>query len=174
MYNPLLCCPLLHYWWGRCCPFYLRLAARSSTVIPPLHCCWGKCCPFFFYGWRRDPLLCYTPLHYWWSRCYPCFFKGWLRDPLVYCANPPTILLGQMLPVFYTVGGAILYCATPPYIAVGADAARFFCGWLRDPLLCYPPLHYRWGRLCATFTVLPPPPTLLLGDPSLCYPLHYT
>ena len=61
-----------------------------------------------------------------------------------------------MLPVFYTVGGAILCCATPPYTTVGADAARFLYGWLRDPLLYYPPYTACWATLhCAT-------------------PLHYT
>ena len=44
-----------------------------------------------------------------------------------------------------------LYCATPLYTIVGADAARFLHGWLRDPLLCYPPLHYCWGRCCPFF-----------------------
>ena len=81
--------------------------------------------------------------------------SGWhmYNDILCY-PSPPTLLLGQMLPVFqlpvfHTVGGTILYFATPP-------------------------LHYSWGRCCPFFirlaarssTVLPPP-TLLLGDPSL-------
>ena len=69
-----------------------------------------------------------------------------------------------MLSVFYTVGYAILYRAR-------ADAGRFLYGWMRDPLLCYPPLHYCWGRCCSFFirlaaqpsTVLPPP-TLVLGQ----------
>ena len=52
-----------------------------------------------------------------------------------------------MLPVFFTVGGAILYCATPPYTTVGADAARFFLRLVREPLLRYPPLHYCWGKI---------------------------
>ena len=59
---------------------------------------------------------------------------------------PSTLLLGRMLPVF-------LY------------------GWQRDSLLCYPPLHYCWGRCCTCFirlaarssTVLPRP-TLLVGQ----------
>ena len=61
----------------------------------------------------------------------------------LYCATPPTLLLGQMLPVFerlavrsstvlgqmlpvlYTVGCTILYDATRPYTSAKADAARF-------------------------------------------------
>ena len=98
-----------------------------------------------------------------------------------------------MLPVLNTLGGAILYCATTPYTTVGADAARFFYGWLRHPLLCYPPLHYRWGGCCQFFiwlaarsSIVLPPPTLLLwqmqpvfytvGCATRCCatPLHYT
>ena len=62
-----------------------------------------------------------------------------------------TLLLERILPVFYTVGGAILYCATPPYTTVGADAARLLYGWLPDPLLGYPPLHYCWNGCCPFF-----------------------
>ena len=82
--------------------------------------------------------------------------------------SPPPLLLGQMLPVFYTVGV------------------------LGDPSLCYP-LHYTWVKCCLVwcdecwrvgrpFTVLPPytTPRLnaacfgaisvgVLGDSSLCY-----
>ena len=59
---------------------------------------------------------------------------------------PPTLLLGWMLPVFYTVGGAIFYCVTAPYTTVGADAARFFI------------------RLTARSSTVLSPPTLLLGQ----------
>ena len=63
---------------------------------------------------------------------------------ILYYATPPTLLLWQMLPVcmqlvvrssivlrqmllvFYTVGCAMLYCATLPCTTVGADAARFY------------------------------------------------
>ena len=44
-----------------------------------------------------------------------------------------------MLPVFYTVGGAILYCLTVRYTTAGAVAARFYYGWLCYPLLGNPP-----------------------------------
>ena len=108
----------------------------------------------------------------------PVFYS--VGGAILYTVLPlPTLLLGQILSVFYTVGGAILYCATPPYTTVGVDA-RFLHGWLRDPLLLYPPLHYNWGRFCPFFfvrlaalssTVLPPPLTLLLGNPLLGYPL---
>ena len=115
-------------------------------MLPPLHYCWGRCCSFFMQlvGAQSSTVL-----------------------------PPPTLLLGQMLPVFYTVGGAILYCATPPYTTVGADAARFLYGRLRDPLLRYPPLHHCWGRCCPFFfirlaartsTVLPPPYTAVGTD----------
>ena len=86
--------------------------------------------------------------------------------------------LGQMLCIFYAVGGAILYCATPRYTTVGADAACFSYGWLRNALLCYPPptlilgqmlpvLFYTVGGAILYCAILP---TLLLGDPLLCYP----
>ena len=88
-----------------------------------------------------------------------------------------------MPPVFfYTVGGAILYCATPPYTSVGADAARFFYGWLRDPLLCYPP-YITVGadaarlflRLAARSSTVLPPPYITVGRPfTVLPPLHYT
>ena len=110
MYNPPLCYPLstlllkgmlfvlcckqlaarssnpLHYCWGRCCPFCIRLAARSSTVLPPPYYCWGRCCPFCIRLAARSSTV----------------------------LSPPTLLLGQMLPAFLcAVGCAILYCATP-------------------------------------------------------------
>ena len=106
----------------------------------------------------------------------PVFYT--VSGGIVYCATPPTLLLGQMLPVFYTVGGAILHCAIPPYTTVGADAARFFNGWRRDPLLCYPPpllleqmlaVIYIYTVGCAIlYCATPSPP--LLGDLFLFYP----
>ena len=66
--DPLLCYPHLHYCWGRCCPFSIRLAALSSTVIhPPTLMLW-QVLPVFLYGWLRDHLLCYLPLQYCWGR----------------------------------------------------------------------------------------------------------
>ena len=47
---------------------------------------------------------------------------------------------GQMLPVIYTVGCAILYCATPPYTTVRADAARFIRLAVRSSIVLRP-LH---------------------------------
>ena len=80
------------------CPFFIRLAARSSTVLPP-YTTDGADAARLFYGWWRDPLLCY----------------------------PSNTTVGADAARFlYTVGGAILYGATPPYTTVGADATRFF------------------------------------------------
>ena len=56
---------------------------------------------------------------------------------------PPTLLLGKMLPVFYTVGGAILYCATPPTLLLGL-MLPVLDTLVREALLFYPPLHYSW------------------------------
>ena len=125
----------------RCTDLVLWLAhVRSSTVLPPPETSVGADAARLLYGWLRDPLLCYPP---------------------------PTLLLEQMLPVFYTVRGAIIYGSTPPYTTVGADAGRFFL-----------------MRLAARSSTALPPPTLLLGqmlpvsytvvsvfgDPSLCFP----
>ena len=83
---------------------------------------------------------------------------------LYYGISPYTTwlpLLGQRLPVFYTVGGAILYCATSLYTTIRADAARVLYGWRRDRLLCYPT------------TVREDAARFLYGslrEPPLCYP----
>ena len=76
MYNPLQRYPLLYFCWGRCCPFFIRLVRKPLMSYPSLHYSWGGYCPFFT-GWLHDPLLCYPP---------------------------PSLLLGQMPPDFYTVG----------------------------------------------------------------------
>ena len=48
--GPILYCATspLHYCWGRCCPFCIRLAARSSTVLPPPTLLFGQTLPFFY------------------------------------------------------------------------------------------------------------------------------
>ena len=108
--HPLLCYPPLPYCWGGCCPFFMRLAARSSTVLP--RCTTPRVnATRFSYGRRRHPLLCYPPLHYCWGGCCPFFRRLAARTSTV--LPPLTLLLGRMLPVFYTVGCAIVYCATP-------------------------------------------------------------
>ena len=72
-----------------------------------------------------------------------------------------------MMPVFYTVGGAILYCATPPTLLLGQMLPGFYMRLVREPLLSYPPLHYCWGR-CCPFSIR------LVREPLLSYPpLHY-
>ena len=97
-----------------------------------------------------NPLLCHPALHYCWGGCCPCFFYT-VGGAIPFCTTPPTLLLGQMLPVSYTVGCAILYCATPPYTTIKVDAACFLSGWLRDPLTVLPPLHSYWAILnCVT------------------------
>ena len=145
--DALLCYPLLHYCWGRCCLIFKRLAARSATVLPPLHYRWGRCCPYCIqlaarsstvqlpptllladaarrlYGWLI--LYCATPPYTTVRADAARRLYGWPRDPIL-CYPPLHLMLGQMLPVFFTVGCAILYCATPPYATVGADATRFY------------------------------------------------
>ena len=111
---------------GRCCPFFIRLAAQSSTVLLPYATIQADAVRFLN-SWRRDFLLCY----------------------------PPTLLLGQMLSASDTIGCAILYCATPPILLLGQMpsvlirlAARsstvlpHLLGVLSDPLLCYPSQNY--------------------------------
>ena len=76
-----------------------------------------------------------------------------------------------MLPVFYTVGCAILYCASPPYTTVGADAARFFFIRLaaRTHHGATPYTTPRLNAACSGAMSVG-----VLGGPSLCYPLQYT
>ena len=85
MYNPPLCYPLstlllkgmlfvlcckqlaarssnpLHYCWGRCCPFCIRLAARSSTVLSPPTLLLGQMLPAFLCAVGCAILYCATP-----------------------------------------------------------------------------------------------------------------
>ena len=69
----------------------------------------------------------------------PVFYTGGGRSSTV--LPPPTLLLGQMLPVFvYTVGGANLYCASP-CTAPGVNATCFdgmSVDVSDEPLLCCP------------------------------------
>ena len=153
----------------------------------------GACCPFLIRR-RRDPLLCYPPLHYCWGRCCPFYIRLAAQSSTV--LPPPTLLLGQTLPVLYALGGAILYCATLPYTTVGADSARLFsctvdgailycatpflhycCGGC-CPFLFYtvggailycatPPLHYCWGRCCPFFKRLAARSSTVLPSPIL-------
>ena len=105
--DPLLCYPPLHYCWGRCCPFFIRLAARSST---PPYTSGGANAARFLYGWLNDPLLCYPPYDTIRADATRLFSYGWLRDPLLcyprytpvgrpFTVLPPTLHLGEMLPV---------------------------------------------------------------------------
>ena len=123
-----------HYYCRRDRPPLVR--SGETTLFGGLYC------PFFI--WLRLAARSFTavlppPPTLLLGRMLPVFCIRLLRDPLRYSTvlPPPTLLLGRMLPFFYTV--------------------------VRDPLLCYPLLHYRWGRCC---------PFLYgwLRDPSLCYP----
>ena len=102
----------------------------NSLLYPPLHYCWGGCYPFFFYGWRRDPLLCYPPYTTVGADA-ARFSYGWLRDPLL-CA-PPTRRVEQPFTVL------------PPYTTPRLNAACFGAmsvGVLDASSLSYPPrLH---------------------------------
>ena len=74
---------------GRMLPVFHAVGARSSTVLPPPTLLLGQMLPVsFLYGWLRDPSLCYPP--------------------------PLTLLLGWMLPVFYTVGARSFTVLPPP------------------------------------------------------------
>ena len=79
--------PLLYYFYGRCCPLSVRLAAQSSTVLPP-YTTVGADAARFFPTVGCAILYCATSLYYHHQ--------------------------GRCRPFFLTVGCAILYCATPP------------------------------------------------------------
>ena len=102
-----------------------------------------------------------------------------------------------MLPVFYAVGARSSNILPPPRLLQAQMLPVFFYGWLRDPLLRDSPPYTTVGadaarclysrRVGRPSTVLPPytTPRLnaacfgamsvgVLGDLSLCYPLHYT
>ena len=132
----------------------------SSTTV-------GATVPLWCGRWRK--LLC--------SSVVQTLCSDWhMYDPLL--CYPPYSTAGADAARFLYGWCSNLYCATPPYHTVGADAARFLYGWRRDPLLCYPPRHYYCrGRCCPFFIRLAarsstavPPPTQLLGGPSLFYP----
>ena len=147
-----------------CSSVVLTLSAdlRMYNLPPcqlPLHYCWGGCCPFL-YGLLRDPLLWYPLLRYRWGRCCPFFIRLAARTCTV--LPPPTLLLGQMLLVFYTVGCVILYCATPPLHYCWGRCCPFLYGWLRDPLLCYLPTLPRLNVTCFGAMSVG-----VFGDPSL-------
>ena len=63
-----------------------------------------------------------------------------------------TTLFKRCTDLILSLAHVQLYCSTPLYTTVGADAARFVYGWLRDPLLWYLP-YTPFGR---PFIVLPP------------------
>ena len=90
---------------------------------------------------------------------------------------PPTLLLGRMLPVFYTVGGAILYCATPPTLLLGQMLSVFIrlaahsSTVLPLPTLLLGQMLPVFIRLAAPSSTVLAPPTLLLGQ---MLPVFYT
>ena len=77
----------------------------------------------------------------------------------------PTLLLGQMLPVFlYGWLRDPLLCYPSPYTTVGADAARYLYGWRRDPHCATPYTTPRLNAACFGAMSVG-----VLGGPSLCY-----
>ena len=89
--DPLLCYHSLHYCWGRCCPFFLRLAAPSSTVLPSPALPLGRMLPVF-YMVGGAILYCATPPYTTVVADAARFLYGWLRDPLL--CYPSTLHLG--------------------------------------------------------------------------------
>ena len=131
---------------GLYCPFFVRLAERSFTVLhPPYTTVGAESARFFLYGWLRDTLLSYPLLHYCWGRCCPLFIR-WCA--ILYCPTPFYTTVGADAARLYTVGCAILHGATP---YCGGGCCPFVIRLVRDPLLSYPLLHYCWGRCCPFF-----------------------
>ena len=132
MYNPLLCYLPLHYCWGGCCPFFIRLVREPPLSYPPPTLLFGQMLPVsFLYGWCAN-LYCPTaPLHYCKGRCCP-FLYGWLCD-FSLCYSPPKLLLGWMLPVFYTVGARSSTILPPPTLLLGQMLPVFLYGWRGEP-----------------------------------------
>ena len=78
---------------------------------------------------------------------------------------PLTLLLGQMLPVFYTVGARISTVLLPPTLLLGQMLPVFYTvGVLGDPSLCYPPTPRLIAACFGAMSVG------VLDNPSLCYP----
>ena len=87
----------------------------------------------------------------------------------------PTLLLGRMLPVFCFVQlTARPSTLLPPLHCCWGRSCLFVYGWPRDPLITYTTL----GQMLLVFVYTvgcgilyyATPPTLVLGDPLLCYP----
>ena len=111
-----------------------------------------------------DPLPCYPPTLLL-GQMLPVFFMRLVREPLL-CYAPPHYCWSRCCPFFIPLVRVPLL-SYPPYTTVGADAVRFIYGWLRDPLLRYSPLHYCWGTCCPCFI-------RLVREALLSYPpLHY-
>ena len=97
--DPLLCYPPLHHCWCRCRPFFIRGAARSSTVLPPPTLLSGQMPPVFFIRLAARSCTVLPPytapgLN---AACFGAMSVGVLGEPSL--GYPPTLHLGQMLPV---------------------------------------------------------------------------
>ena len=142
MCNPLQCFPPLHCCWSGFCLFFTRLAARSSTVLPPPTLLLEQMLPVF----------------------------GTVVCAILYWATPTYTTVGADAARFYSVVCATLYCAPPPYTTIRAGTARFFIRLAGRSLHCYPPaprLNAAWFGGVSVGVLGDPllcyPPTLHLG-----------
>ena len=127
------------------------------------------------FDWHMYRLYCATPPYTTVRANAARFLFCTVDGATFYSPTPSTLLLGQKLPVCIRLAAR----SSNHLHYFGADAARFcIYGWLRDPLLCYPP-YTRVGR---PFTVLPSYTARRLNaacfgamsvgalcDPILCY-----
>ena len=77
---------------------------------------------------------------------------------------PPTLLLGQMLPVSSRLAARSSTVLPPPTLLLGQKLPVFCIRLVCKPLLSDPPLHYCWGRCCTFFI-------RLVRGPMIFYPL---
>ena len=92
------------------------------------------------FGGYTDPSSCGWYFPYLWAQQRQCSKQHYCRRD-----RPPILRsVGELLCL-----GVVLTLSSGWHMCnPRADASRFLYGWRRDPLLCYPPLHYRWGRCC--------------------------
>ena len=128
---------------GQMLPVFLYGGARSSTVLPPPTLPLRQIDAARFYTVGCAILHCATPSPtLLLGRILPVFYTVGARSSTV--LPPPTLLLGQMLLVFfYTVGGANFYCASPYTAPINRVNATCLGAMSVDvsngPLLCCPP-----------------------------------
>ena len=158
----LLCYPPLHYCWGRYCPFFIRLAVRSSTVLPPPTLLLGQMLPFFYTVGCWATLHCATPLHYTLVKC--CLFwcdERWRVGRLV------TVLLPCAAHRINAACFDAMHVGVlvQPYIVLPQSRGKFCPSWPHS-LLTHIMFHYsQWGLHNKTSTFVAPSRVALVPPP---------